>query len=783
MSETTMRRICSVALAVALLTAGLIAVPGLAGQHQDRDGQDRSEDKRPDRAMGPEDRRQWAQERRQEALERAEQRGLFGSLSYEDGQLSGSFIEAELDADTGTLSAYTLIRNGSHTVLDTIEFDADPDGNVTTRPATASVFFPDGELRVHDNPTAQFVYRSTTPANVTIDIADGYNVTVDDDATKARLAGDVNATVLVGDDGDVSAQDGTIEASIDESGTVLFHARPDQPGEQASQRALEHAAEQGKLGGEIRVSGSGGVPVDQSTPVDVEMRAQHAQDGQAIVEVDGEAEDGRVVNLKINKDNLPVDAPEEVVPKLDREEIPRESSIDDVVNATGDQPAAHVDVGADVVEVTIWVPEFSLHSVNVQDATQDVSDLPDPIASTNPTGASIGLAEQTKQRALSQAQDWSQLGADAQTEATANGQQAGLFGQANLEEATGTLQGAHVQASVDAQAGVLEDVRLTDRDSPATVFEQVRPTSFTPAEDAQELGPAIALPGEEVAVLAHDQPTGLVELKADDEATQVELDVASDAEIDRVDDRHLEITTPTGLTVHLAVVAGAADLVVEGDTIVANLGANAAVQALADPGETVPADAHLEQRLEAAKQGQLGAEAAITATEDGKPVEDRAETSVELEVTEVDQAEGSVTVNAASQVPDPRAVTLNLDPQLVDEVPADEIGVLVDGEPIPEAEAQAVLDTDRSQASFHAEGAGDGLQVLVQLDGFSEHDVTVQSNDTTDDGSTDDGTDDGSTDDSTDDGSADGGQTDDTPSLSVGAVLATVGLIALLRRR
>lgn len=278
-----MRRLVAVLAAVALVTTGFLVSPGLAqdygdeddqgdqAQDQQQDQQDRSSDRgadqRPEQAMGAEDRRQWAQEKRQQALDRAEQAGLFGELTYENGQVNGTFVEADLDEDTGTVSDHTLLQNNtSATVIESFAPDADPDGEVETRPSTVHLSFADGALRLHDNPTGLIQLRTTAPANVSVQIADGYDVTVNENATKARIKGEVNASLLLTGDGDLSEDGGTLEASLDEAGGVLFQAQPDSPGEQVSQRALEHAAEQDKLGGEVRVAGAAGEPVNQSTP-------------------------------------------------------------------------------------------------------------------------------------------------------------------------------------------------------------------------------------------------------------------------------------------------------------------------------------------------------------------------------------------------------------------------------------------------------------------------------------------------------------------------------------
>jgi hypothetical protein len=126
-------------------------------------------------------------------------------------------------------------------------------------------------------------FRSTQPANVGIGVADGYDVSLDENATTARLNGTVDARVLLTGEGNLTHEDGTIEAHLAEAGGVLFQARPDAPGEQVIQRALEHAAEQDKLGGEARVAGADAEAVLSSGEARSSFHAEEAGEGLQVI--------------------------------------------------------------------------------------------------------------------------------------------------------------------------------------------------------------------------------------------------------------------------------------------------------------------------------------------------------------------------------------------------------------------------------------------------------------------------------------------------------------------
>lgn len=114
-------------------------------------------------------------------------------------------------------------------------------------------------------------------------MADGYDVSLDENATTARLNGTVDARVLLTGEGNLTHEDGTIEAHLAEAGGVLFQARPDAPGEQVIQRALEHAAEQDELGGEARVAGADAEAVLSSGEARSSFHAEEAGEGLQVI--------------------------------------------------------------------------------------------------------------------------------------------------------------------------------------------------------------------------------------------------------------------------------------------------------------------------------------------------------------------------------------------------------------------------------------------------------------------------------------------------------------------
>lgn len=724
-----------------------------------------------------------AKQRREKARQMAQRAGLFARFTYQDGHAEGKFLSFNLSEDTATVSEYTLTHNGTATAF----FSEIAPANFTREdPArvAGSQLMLRGEglhLQAHNNPTGLLRYTATKDAGSTVTFR------LADDASAGQVvneslinvkAGDRTGQIILAGNGTLTAAAGQVTAQLAGSGSILFKAIPlgGSPAEAKQARALSQATAKGKLGASMRLAGVNGTPAAEAANFTVNASAREATEGRARVEVTSNESQGKVVNLAIARSTLNASAPDDVTVQFDGAPVTPEATIDEVVNATGDTPRAHVLVTNSTVEVTVYVPGFSTHSLITKDADLDLPDLPTPPRVDNPSGAAASVAAQARQQVDRRANAWDQLPSQARSQASQQARQVGLFSAFDLSG--GVASGGFVSLGVDGSAGSFSDVSVQAGGSSAPFFEQVSLDPYTQAASPTNAGPTVALIGDQVTALVHDTPTGALNVKAGSQSVTVTYRLADDVSMDRLGDDHVKLTAD-GVHGHVILASGNGELALEGSQLRLALGANAQGLFLVHPpGDTVLAQA-LHERIEAIKQGTYGAEASIAAAADGQAVDAVQSYSVDAQ-TQAVQAGSQVTTTLSSQAPSPRVVQLTLPADLVGTSDVGDVEVQIDGQPVGTARsAQALLeDAGSATAKAHVSAQGGALQVLVNVAGFSEKDVTVQSTDT--DGGGDDTND---TTDGTDGDTQDGQQGTPAPGVvGIAAVLATAAALVRVRR-
>lgn len=744
-----MRR-AAILSALMLLVPTLVAGVGAAYQHQGGDddqkpgtnkaganstndsysgGQDgnRSGDRSGDR--GPP---ASAQERREQARDRARQAGLFAQFSYQDGTADGHFVAFNLSEPDASVTDFRLKHNNSsQAIFDTVE----PDSFTEDRPARAAgsqlrLQGEDVHLQAHDNPTGLLRYTSTgNNTTVTFDLAEEAEAGDVQNETRVNVdAGDRSGTIVLAANGTLSADDGTVTAELDDPGTVLFRALPagGSPAERKQGRALGNALAEGKLGASVSVAGVNGTPASDQADFGVNASAREATDGRVRLELSSNQTEGKIVNLAVDKGTINVSEPDAAIVQLDGEDVTVEPEIDDVVNASGDTPRAHVLVTNSTVEVTVFVPSFSLHSLVTKDDTT-VPDLPTPTSVDNPSGSTVSTATQARQQVQSRAQAFQGLPDQAVQQASQTAHNAHVFGTFDLS-AQGQASGAFVDVGVDASAGQLTDVAVADAGSQVPVYDAVKLDPYTKAADAANAGPSVALIGQQATAIAHDVPTGALEVKAGSQSVTVTYELADGVSMERLGDKHVKLTAQ-GQHVHLLLAGGNGEFSLEGDQIRLALGANAQTVSLLHPSDASAAGSHLHERIDAIKSGGYGAALSV-ADAGGQALETAQSYSVEAKTTAIESGQ-SLTATVSSQAPKPRVVSLELPKQTVGASAASDVTVTLDGQEIDtSASASQVLEnagSSQTQASLTTEAGA--IQVLVNVPGFSDHDLTVQSTD------------------------------------------------------
>lgn len=736
-------------IAVLLVAGTVFAATSLAAQHDGQDGtQDGSQadgnqtggpggDQAQGGDGGPPEQ---AQERREQARQRAAEAGLFGTLTYdtETSQADGRFVSFGLDEGSALVRDFTLKRNGTNlTVFDAIQ----PDTFHKTGPvrAAGSTLHLDGEqlrLQAFDNPNGLLKYQAQRNLTVTAGLTPDVSAT--DPGNSSRIVdisgpGNFSGTLVVAGNGTATVGDGNVTLDLQRAGVVLFRADPANATEEEREldRGLDRAASEDRLGATARIAGVNGTPAQQNLNLSVNASAQEATDGRVRVEVDGDRPEGKVVHLSIARGNLNVSTPDEAAVQFDGDEVPVVDDVDEVVNATqGDDAKAHVVVTNQTARVTVWVPDFSLHTITTKDATQDLADLPTPTSAPNPTGAATSFADQAAQAAQAKADRFRNVPQEARDQATSRASQAGVFGSADLE--AGGFAGTFAEADVSPSTGTVTDLAVEAGDGKVTVLSELAVDPFTAAGEAQAAGPVATLPGSEAAVVLQDTPSADVQVKAGDESVQADFTLPSEADVTRLASDHLAVEVD-GVQAHLVLTNGNGDLVVQGETVTANLGANAGVLFTVHPAEDVAEAPNFRERLDALKRGDLGGQAGLAAAGDQAI---GADTSVAVDVAPAQAGAASVSSTVSSNVPDPRAVVLTIPKEDLDVDAASEVDVSIDGQPASEAASvDQILATTANGDAYATTDAGDAVQVAVQVSGFSDHTVTA-SGDSADDGTT-----------------------------------------------
>lgn len=261
---------------------------------------------------------------------------------------------------------------------------------------------------------------------------------------------------------------------------------------------------------------------------------------------------------------------------------------------------------------------------------------------------------------------------------------------------------------------------------------------------------------------AHDTPRGTLVVEAESESQYVAVDVASEAEVESEGDDRVVVTREDGSQ-------GAFVVVGDGEVTVDNSG-----NVTAD----VPEDARLvfrsyedgrdaddEEQERLIADGTAAAE--VYVTESGEQGSELAADVVQyaddttVEVTNYGQ--GTVEMTANRTESEGRVIVTTVSEQAIES--ADDVTVTVDGEAAAEASSYSDLEAGIADGEprylVRNDAAAEGtVDVAVAVDHFSTRDVTIASQDSTEDDSTTEESTDDSTE--TEDGTTDSGSGDDS---------------------
>lgn len=322
-----------------------------------------------------------------------------------------------------------------------------------------------------------------------------------------------------------------------------------------------------------------------------------------------------------------------------------------------------------------------------------------------------------------QAREWNNLSETARTRGLERAEEARLF--ARFTYADGTATGRFVTFSLDPVTGVLRDYAVRSGNSTTSFFATVTPSGFVGNGTPAVHGARLSLDGQNATFSAHNNPTGLFQYRG--EGLSVAFEAASGATV-TADNNRTATVAISGQHGHV-IATGNGTLTVSGTTITVS-GAHGVLFAAHPTGnESGMATANLHAVRDALTQDRVGGMLSVV-NADGAAVTDATYMGVAMRARNVSQGRANVTVS--SPEPAGKSVVIFLDETVVNGTQGANVTVTLDGRPVPRAaNAAAALNASTGQGVFHVTNATQGVQVIVSVPGFSEHDIGITTQATT----------------------------------------------------
>lgn len=310
---------------------------------------------------------------------------LFSTFTYSNGVADGYFVDFLYSESSGEVIDYMLrIRNESINIFKKVTISGfEPESPVVHgsvfRVANESI-----QMIIHDNPTGMYhVVANVTPLQVSFRLADGVSITGTfgtnigggHDKKEAVIIskGDFRGIIST-DCGKISAWhdgDDTIIDVVIENDHVMFRALPIVPGRNmVAEMALFNAILQNRLCCEVSVVVRNNDAAYEIMQYDhrFQVRVLSAAVNRIALELSSENHEGRLLVLTFDRESLVVQKHQTVV-RIDGISINKSVDPLEVFFSSGDElddavyTVLHND---DVVQVLIYLPNFSTHVIEVE---------------------------------------------------------------------------------------------------------------------------------------------------------------------------------------------------------------------------------------------------------------------------------------------------------------------------------------------------------------------------------------------------------------------------------
>ncbi len=281
-----------------------------------------------------------------------------------------------------------------------------------------------------------------------------------------------------------------------------------------------------------------------------------------------------------------------------------------------------------------------------------------------------------------------------------------LFGSFAYDEPQGQVLGSYVKFSYIAPMGPIRSYLATGALSPVLYIGSIDVGPFLPLRDPKVSGPTFFVQGYDVEIRAHDDPTGLLEIRT---MSSREVTIELPASATNISQHATEVTGPgswpassVSYTVgedHARLVLGAGSFTVTGTQVVAHMGQSDLLVFKAVPAAS-PYKAEWRAVLDAIAAGQVVAEFDLVATSGGAWVENSARYRIDLAGWPQQVAPGKASVHVNSTAPVGAVLLLAFDPATMPADATREIRVRANGADVNvTADALGLFYSPESRAS------------------------------------------------------------------------------------
>lgn len=318
----------------------------------------------------------------------------YGRFAY------GNYTTFGFDSNTGEVSNFAV---GGDLIFDSVMVSDFAFVRERVVGATAVYEGADSRILLHDNPMGVMQVMAFANKTVVFDLAEEVEASMD-----TELSDDLESVIVINltkndfegyitvfrnhlvsrtDSGpleglDVEVADNRVMVTLVENSVVMFRAIPVEPalmqteynyGPRAMhmQQLLNREIARGRVGAELTLrEGGDNVSVVNYTSIGVHIRERDRD--RIVLGVDSDLPEGRVITVNLDNGTINLSDPDRLRLRLDREEIQKSESIDELF-AGGNRPLCYLVQQNETATIAVYIPEFSEREI-VIDLEPNVSE-------------------------------------------------------------------------------------------------------------------------------------------------------------------------------------------------------------------------------------------------------------------------------------------------------------------------------------------------------------------------------------------------------------------------